>query len=151
MVALSSLECQGSDDLTHVIMVKCVRSWSCVAGRAAAQLGSESAAPRLAAAFVPQAPGKMPSMIVKPFYCSCMEWVLVAAYPLILLTLDNMVLRNSRTFFQAERWVPGKPTTEQCRQGSGCSLSTTGLVGALVWRDSPTCVSVDSAAVTGRG
>lgn len=46
--------------------------------------------------------------------------------------------------------MQGKPTTEQCRQSSGCSLSTTGLVGALVWRDSPTCVSVDSAAVTGR-
>lgn len=79
MVALPPLECRGRDDLTHVIMVKCVRSWSCITSRAAAQLGSESAALRLAAAFVPQAQGKMPSMIVKPFYSSCMEQVLVAA------------------------------------------------------------------------
>lgn len=45
--------------------------------------------------------------------------------------------------------MQGKPTMERCRQDSGCSLGTTGLVGALVWRDSPMCVSVDSAAVIG--
>lgn len=59
---------RGRDDLTHVIMVKCVGSRSCFSARA--QLGAESAALRLVAAFVLHARGVMQSMIVKDFYCS---------------------------------------------------------------------------------
>jgi len=70
--ALPPLAWRGGHDLTRVMMVKRVGSWSCVAGGAAAQLGSESAARRLAAAFAPRARGKMPSTIAKPFYCSCL-------------------------------------------------------------------------------
>ena len=51
---------RGRDVLTHVIMVKSVGT----------QLGAESAALRLVAAFVLHARGEMQSMIVKDFYCS---------------------------------------------------------------------------------
>lgn len=121
-------------------MVKRVGSWSCVAGGAAAQLGSESAALQLVTAFVPQAQGKMPLTIVKSFYCSCICCICCSAlfyWPWITRfwgTLDP--------FLQAEGWVWGKPPTEQpWRSGAG----------ALVWRDSRVCVSAESAAVTERG
>lgn len=59
---------RGRDVLTHVIMVKSVGSQSCFPART--QLGAESAALRLVAAFVLHARGEMQSMIVKDFYCS---------------------------------------------------------------------------------
>lgn len=45
----------------------------------------------------------------------------------------------------------GKPTTEQRQQDSGCNVGTTGLVEALVWRDTPVGVSVQGAAVIEAG
>lgn len=60
-----------------------------------------------------------------------------------------MVLENLRTSFQAGWCVQGKHTAERCRQAGGCSLDTAGMVGALVWRDSP-CALLEAALLFNR-